>query len=45
MDAETTIPTGEYSERQAALIAAALTGDTATVRRRLNEIAEGDEDA
>ncbi|MFL1427121.1 MULTISPECIES: hypothetical protein [unclassified Nocardiopsis] len=41
-DAETTIPTGEYSERQADLIAAALTGDTATIRRRLDEIANDD---
>lgn len=37
------IPTGEYSERQAQLIAAVLTGDTDTVQRRLDEIANDDE--
>lgn len=40
-----TIPAGEYSERQADLIAAALTGDTDTIQRRLDEIANApDED-
>lgn len=39
----TQAPTGEYTEQQAHLIAAALTGDTDTIQRRLDEIAN-DED-
>ncbi|CAM4239872.1 hypothetical protein [Nocardiopsis rhodophaea] len=38
MDADA-IPTGEYSERQARIIAAALTSDTETIRRHLDAIA------
>ena len=43
MSTEDTIPTGDYSESQARLIAAALTGDTDTIRRRLDEIANDDD--
>lgn len=43
MSTEDTIPTGDYSESQARLIAAALTADANTLRRRLDEITN-DED-
>lgn len=35
----TTIPTGKYSQSEANLIAAALTGDSQTIQKHLDEIA------